>query len=1093
METSCGRSDGTDAGTFMLGDLTAGSAGSSISLMQHFNGQLLFAPANALWKTDGTIPGTTLIASTPSIQQMGATNDFFFFSMNDGVIGRELYKTDGTPSGTGLVKDISLGDHNSNGIPNSFTNPRPVATDNEIFFMANNGPSGANYLIWKSDGTSDGTTLASGALPTTSLSSDKLIVVNNEVYFKSQSSQGIQLLKTDGQMTRMVKTLALGSAIIEMKEFNDQLFFTANEVPGGKGYELWVSDGSSVGTNLLADINAGDNASSSPELFAPFSSGDILLSASKNSTGRELMKFSSSTGSIEMVKDINPGINSGLEFGDQRLLNNKAIFRANDGVSGMEIWASDGTATGTVMLKDIYPGAGGSYQLTAFSLAPEPNFTSNKIHSVNQATYFAATDGFDEELWKTDGTPAGTLQVKEISIGHAFPHEFNSVSNLLIFSAQDTNNNHEPWVCDGTESGTFLLKDINPTGSSFPKRLTPVNETLFFTAYDGTNGRELWKTNGTIAGTTFMKDIANGAVSSHPQLLTSAGARLFFTADDGNQGRELWTSDGTAHGTVIVKDIWSGAKGSNPQNLIAANSKIFFTADDGVNGYSLWISDGTEAGTLHLKNFGSGETFANHFINLNDVVYFQVKSNLGWALWKSEGSTCSTIQLTTPSQIQITGPPVLVNQKIYFQAYSPEVGKELFYYDPATDIGAGCKLYQTIAFTDQTKTYGDNSFDLGATSSSSLPVTFVSSDPAVLSITGNLASIHQVGEVLVTASQPGNSEFHAAVNSVKRITIQRASQSVNVSPITAKKFGDAPFTITASSSISLPVVLTSSDSEVISLSENVATIHKAGRVVITATQAGNTNYAPESSTIILVVAKASQQITFDAITNKTMGDSPFSPPASSSAGLAVTLLSASDKVKVESNVVSLLSPGRVILLANQAGNDNYEASQTVERSFCILPAQPTVQSQITGLGVLLTSSATTGNQWYLNGQPIAGATQATYLAGAEGNYSVKVSVDDCSSSMSVAIDLIITGIETSAHNGQLYPNPAQHEIVVDLSSFNSERNVKLTLLTSSGALIREIETNRANGSIDVTDLPSGNYIVRVNQGNRNVLLRFVKN
>src|SRR5205807_5582603 len=97
----------------------------------------------------------------------------------------------------------------------------------------------------------------------------------------------------------------------------------------------------------------------------------------------------------------------------------------------------------------------------------------------------------------------------------------------------------ELWKSDGTAAGTALVKDINPgsaygfPASSSPNNLTAVGGTLFFSANDGTNGKELWKSDGTAAGTVLVKDINPGIADSYPSALTAADGPLFIAADDG--------------------------------------------------------------------------------------------------------------------------------------------------------------------------------------------------------------------------------------------------------------------------------------------------------------------------------------------------------------------------------------------------------------------------------------------------------------------------------------------------------------------------------------------------------------------------------
>ena len=153
-----------------------------------------------------------------------------------------------------------------------------------------------------------------------------------------------------------------------------------------------------------------------------------------------------------------------------------------------------------------------------------------ELTAVGSTLYFSADDGTNgRQLWKSDGTADGTELVKDIGTGGAGggynygsrPRSLTAVGSTLYFSADDGTNGTELWKSDGTAAGTQLVKDIRPgispyfpSYSSSPSDLTAVGSTLFFSANDGTNGRELWKSDGTTAGTQLVKDIQTGAPSS---------------------------------------------------------------------------------------------------------------------------------------------------------------------------------------------------------------------------------------------------------------------------------------------------------------------------------------------------------------------------------------------------------------------------------------------------------------------------------------------------------------------------------------------------------------------------------------------------
>lgn len=300
-------------------------------------------------------------------------------------------------------------------------------------------------------------------------------------------------------------------------------------------------------------------------------------------------------------------------------------FAADDGTgSGMELWKSNGTASGTVKVKDIFPGPASS----------EPR----NITVVNATTtYFSANDGnHGRELWKTNGTSSGTTIVKDILKGKSSsnPTSICAVGNMVFFAARDGQNGNELWKSDNTTDGTLMVKNINPIvrASSNPQFLTEVSGKLYFRASNGTSGTELYKSNGTNDGTSLLKDVRVGSRSGSIRNLIDVNGTLFFTANDGIHGDELWKSKGTTGSTTIVKDLNPGAGGSNNTspdgfamgNFTNVNGTLFFTAGKGAKEAFFVRSDGTQAGTYRVADMkGVGyNRLQPGFTYLNGVVYY---------------------------------------------------------------------------------------------------------------------------------------------------------------------------------------------------------------------------------------------------------------------------------------------------------------------------------------------------------------------------------------------------------------------------------------------------------------------------------------
>ena len=224
------------------------------------------------------------------------------------------------------------------------------------------------------------------------------------------------------------------------------------------------------------------------------------------------------------------------------------VFRADDGGSGPELWATDGTEAGTYMVKDINPAA---------STGSNPKY----LAAMNAKVYFSDSDGM---LWASDGTEGGTAIVNSSVSSPLF---MTTAGALVFFVAYDGATGWEIYATDGTEAGTGIVNDINPgtASSTSIDSFVPAGDNMYFLADDGTHGQELWISDGTEAGTRMVKDINPGAASSmidHNNMEYIDGL-LFFGATDGSSGGELWVSDGTEAGTIMI-EIYPGAMQGYP-------------------------------------------------------------------------------------------------------------------------------------------------------------------------------------------------------------------------------------------------------------------------------------------------------------------------------------------------------------------------------------------------------------------------------------------------------------------------------------------------------------------------------------------------
>ncbi len=185
--------------------------------------------------------------------------------------------------------------------------------------------------------------------------------------------------------------------------------------------------------------------------------------------------------------------------------------------------------------------------------------------------------------------------------------EVIDVNGIAFFSGGTPLTGIELWKSDGTEAGTVRVKDINGPVSSNPENLTNVGGTLYFTAFDlFGGGRELWKSDGTEAVTVRVKDVQ----VAHISYLTNVAGTLYFRANDGSSGYELWKSDGTDTGTVLVEDLTGDMASASPRFMTLVGDRLFVVADNDAFGSEIW------SGTLGSLQ---GDFDRNGLLELADV------------------------------------------------------------------------------------------------------------------------------------------------------------------------------------------------------------------------------------------------------------------------------------------------------------------------------------------------------------------------------------------------------------------------------------------------------------------------------------------
>jgi ELWxxDGT repeat protein len=788
------KSDGTAAGTQPV---EGTGALSSVYFQAVLGGSLYFTATdsglgNELWRTDGTLGGTGIVRdinpgrANSDIGNVVAFRGELYFAANDGVHGRELWKSDGTKDGTVLAVDLNAGAKGS-----ALASLR--ASGDRLYFSETSYVPDSLAALYTTDGTVGGTRLlrqfmtentssACGAISCSGSPPGDFVSFGGLTYFMaSDGVSGLELWRTDGTPlgTALVKDICpgkcsglafsdglanVGFALLQV--IDGRLVFFAND--GVHGFEPWTSDGTEIGTRLLKDLVPGPADSSygygltavGTSFFfdAVFGSnslamwrsdgteagtlpvgspggcrdqitpvGDaVFFAAARGSAGCGLWKTDAAGTPASIVSDSVSSPSGLVSFGG-------ALYFTAPGPVGFSLWKTDGTSSGTVVVRVLS-------RETASS-------NSVLMGGIDGSLLFFANNGKDfSGLWRSDGTDAGTQPIAPVSFhgGGLLPtvELFAQFRGSLFFSGNDGVHGGELWRTDGTPAGTRLVKDIAIAGgakfplvqSSNPCGLTAVGDTLYFVANEGDHGLGLWKTDGTESGTVFIKDVALDCYSGPSVGLTPFNGLVYFSPSSRDG---LWRTDGTSSGTVLIRPI-------GVINLTAANGRLIFSGSGSPEGNGLWASDGTAAGTVLLQPF-SGTV--GPFARTRDGAFFQASTpDFRAQLWRTDGTSGGTIRLTDfPLSLSLRE-IVTIGNRAYFVAVDAEHGIELWTSDGTLagthivkDISAGITdslpgnlraIGGVLLFTARDPVHGEELWQSDGTEAGTLLVQDISPGPA---------------------------------------------------------------------------------------------------------------------------------------------------------------------------------------------------------------------------------------------------------------------------------------------------------------------------------------------------------------------------
>jgi len=403
------------------------------------------------------------------------------------------------------------------------------------------------------------------------------------------------------------------------------------------------------------------------------------------------------------------------------------------------------------------------------------------------------------------------------------------------------------------------------------------------------------------------------------------------------------------------------------------------------------------------------------------------------------------------------------------------------------------------------KTFGDLDFSPNATATSTLPVTYVSSNTSVATILDGKIHIVKPGTAIITASQAGNSSFKAAPDVSQTLIVSKANQTITFDALPAKSLTDADFNPAAKASSKLPVTYTSSNSLVATLINGNIHITGIGTSTITASQSGDDWYLPATNItqLLTVSTMQSQSITFPVISKKVFGDADFSLNATSNSGLTVSYTSSNINVAtIVNNKIHIVGAGNSTISAIQTGDAVYNPAITVSQILEVAKKSQTIMfpelpfkfigdidfnpgaTASSGLPVSYTSTNPAVAS-ILNGMiHIVGVGTSFITATQDGNSNFE-GAGNVNQLLTIAVKTSIPSYVNNDVNLEIFPNPCLDILNIQYV-ISKESIVQIFIYNQVGQIVQIISNSKLQlpgkyvQFVDGNDLEEGMYFVKIN-------------
>lgn len=1035
-------------------------------------GDYLFFPATTdkgkeLWRTDGTASGTILLKDINLGMASGFSygitcngNGSVLFSGFDEIHGRELWVSDGTTNGTRLIKDLTPGVLGAVDVLGRVGNMVFLLTDHDL---------DGQREIWQSDGTTNNTTMVNslanvGPIHSPAYSdthvfftvatdgqqalwglngvNGNLEVLVQDTRFNFFRSVGERIMfsaydpvnqntlwMSDGTAEGTLKVKGFDSNYLQsLLPFNDKVIFTA-------GGSTWISDGTEAGTVILtngythAGVTIGD-------YFFGFGY-DFSVASTR------LFKSDGTTVEITYLDGDLPDVSM---HGTIPLVNNNLILQHYHTDIGTELSISDDTHQNFTLLKDIKPGVEGS----------EPRGWG----ILHDRVFFLADDGINgHEIWSTDGTAEGTALLKNIATGTANAlAQFGAIAvtgdKLHLLAGTAGQFSPDLYMSDGTEAGTTLKFNFEE-GSGILLGRTDTDLIYF-------NARKLYKTNGSSDDVTLVKDLSNevGGFGYSFRPYYTLGNKLIFALSIFSPvmiGNEYWVTDGTDEGTHMLKDIYPGSGSGSTGNAAVLGSMLVFDGLTPDTGSELWSSDGTEAGTILLMDINPGDASSKpsaFTLFKNKIVFSAFDDDHGREMWVTDGTAAGTVLLADVVPGAAGSEPVgftVVGDQMLFAAYDEELGWGLWKTDGTSD--------GTIFVSD---------IEPGK-EIANVPTNFKSTGDKLYFTTRDAAH----GAELWTSDGTASGTYV-----IDRIPGPEGSYPSLLTPINGLLYfkSQAGFWRTNGTVTGTLKVADLEPMQIVNLNNWIYF------------SAPHPEYGVELFKVEFT--KVEQQITFEQIDAKVMGDSPFAIQAAASSGLPV-IVASEEELDLAGTVATIMKPGTVTVTVQQPGDGLFNPAPPVTQTFCIYPAKPVITLSSDEFGdPVLTSSADAGNQWFRDDTAVSGETQKTFHPIEDDTYKVQVTLDGCTGDFSNEMNFIVTGVQETNAAITFYPNPATETVHIKA---NNAASTEVTIVDMLGKPVTTYHLH-GNDAVDhsLAGYAEGLYVIMVTSGKQVSYRRLVK-